>query len=64
MSLNRAQGIIIYARRRKKVYALDVIGITERRETDPGADGRKTIASPTFLMATLCAAGGHSSAAR
>ena len=31
MSLNRAQGIIIYVRRRKKVYALDVIGITERR---------------------------------
>jgi hypothetical protein len=31
MRLNRAQGIIIYVLEAQKVYALRVIGITERR---------------------------------
>jgi hypothetical protein len=45
-SLNRGRGRIIYVWWYKEVYAFWIIGIPNVAETDPGADGRETLALP------------------
>ena len=45
-SLNRGRGIIIYVWGVQEVYAFWIIGIPNVAKTDPGADGRETLALP------------------